>query len=107
MPPARGTCVKRRTFIAGLAATAAGARLTQAQPASKVPVIGFLHPGLRESGSPVFDALRESLRDAGFAREDSVRIEARWARGNPEALPQLAQELVQLGAVVLVATARA
>ena len=33
-------------------------------------------------------------------------LEARWARGKPEALPQLTQELIQLGVDVLVPTAR-
>ena len=98
--------MERRMFIAGLAATAAGARVAPAQPAAKVPVIGFLHPGSPESGAPSFDALREGLRDAGFAADETIKIEARWARGKPEALTQLAQELVQLRVAVLAATAR-
>jgi putative ABC transport system substrate-binding protein len=79
----------------------------RAQQAQKVPVVGFLHPGFPESGSPVFDALREGLREAGFIQGDNIRVEARWARGKPELLPQLARELVQLRVDVIVATARA
>jgi putative ABC transport system substrate-binding protein len=97
--------MERRTFIAGLAATA-GARLAPAQPVAKVPVIGFLHPGAPDSGAPSFHALREGLRDAGFGAHEAIKIEARWARGKPEALTQLAQELVQLRVAVLAATAR-
>lgn len=79
----------------------------QAQQAQKVAVVGFLHPGSAESGSPVFDSLREGLRDAGYIQGDNVRVEARWARGKPELLPQLTKELVQLRVDVVVATARA
>src|SRR3954468_4757601 len=73
----------------------------------KVQVVGFLHPGFAESGSPVFDALREGLRDAGYTQGDNIRVEARWARGKPELLPQLTRELVELRVDVIVATARA
>ena len=69
-------------------------------------VIGFLHPGFPESGSPVFDALQEGLRDVGYAKGQTIKLEPRWARGRPEVLPQLARELVQLPVDLLVATAR-
>lgn len=98
--------MERRTFIAGLVATAAGGRLAPAQPAAKVPVIGFLHPGSPDSGVPSFDALRAGLRDAGFGADEAIKIEARWGRGKPEALTELAQELVQLRVVILAVTAR-
>ena len=71
-----------------------------------MPIIGFLHPGVPDSGSPVFDALREGLRDAGYNEGATVKVEARWAGGKPESLPQLTRELIQLGAAILVATAR-
>jgi putative tryptophan/tyrosine transport system substrate-binding protein len=41
----------------------------------------------------------------GYVEGGTVKIEARWARGKPDTLPQLAQELVQLHAAILVATA--
>ena len=99
--------MNRRKFIA-LSAGAAVARstLAQAQQAQKVPVVGFLHPGFPESGSPVFDALGNGLRDVGYVEGETVKIEARWARGKPEDLPQLTRELIQLHVDVLVATAR-
>jgi putative ABC transport system substrate-binding protein len=71
-----------------------------------VPVIGFLHPGFPDSGSPVFDALHEGLRDFGYVEGENVKLEARWAHGKPEILPRLTQELIQLRAAILVATAR-
>jgi len=100
--------MNRRELIAVLA----GAGITlpalaQAQQAQKVPIVGYLHPGSPEYGAkPGFDALRQGLRDAGYVEGENVRLEARWARGRPEMLPQFAKELVQLRADVLVVTAR-
>jgi putative tryptophan/tyrosine transport system substrate-binding protein len=103
---ARAT-VGRRKVIALLAGAGITlTRWTQAQPAQRVPVVGFLHPGIPESGSPVFDSLREGLRDVGYVEGETIKLEARWARGRPEVLPQLTQELVRLPVDVLVATAR-
>jgi putative tryptophan/tyrosine transport system substrate-binding protein len=87
-------------------AALAGSTLTHAQQAPKVPIVGFLHPGFSDSGSPIFDALGQGLRDAGYVEGETVKIEARWARGKPEVLPQLTRELIQLHADVLVPTAR-
>jgi putative ABC transport system substrate-binding protein len=62
--------------------------------------------GIPEGGSVVFDSLREGFRELGYVEGESIKLEARWARGKPEALPQLTQELIQLGVDVLVPTAR-
>jgi putative tryptophan/tyrosine transport system substrate-binding protein len=96
--------MNRRKLITLLAG--AGITLPTLTEAQKVPVIGFLHPGFPEPGSPVFDGLREGLRDVGYVDGENIKVEARWARGRPEMLPQLAQELVQLRVDLLVATAR-
>ena len=98
--------MQRRGFIAALCSAIAWPLGARAQQAQKVPVIGFLHPGFPEVGSPALDALRDGLRDAGYVEGESVKLEARWASGNPGRLPQLAQELVQLRVALIVATAR-
>ena len=80
----------RRKFTALLAGAALlRSTLTRSQPAQKVPIVGFLHPGFPDSGSPVFDALSQGLREAGYVEGETVKIEARWAHGKPDALPQL------------------
>ena len=97
----------RREFTALLAAgSLARTTLAQAQEAQRVPLIGFLHPGFPDSGSVVLDALHAGLRDLGYVEGRTVKVEARWARGKPETLPRLTQELIQLRPAVLVATAR-
>lgn len=79
--------------------------MAQAQQGKKVPVIGFLHPGFSDAGSPVFDALGEGLREVGYVEGATVKVEG-WANGRPEILPQSTRELIALGPAVLVATAR-
>src|SRR5690242_18445745 len=96
--------MKRRTFLAGLTATATGVRFARAQ--ANVPVIGFLHPGTPESGSLIPGALREGLRDAGYVVNETIKVEERWGRGKPEVIPQLVQELLQLRVALLIPTAR-
>ena len=54
----------------------------------------------------VFDALRDGLRDVGYVEGETIKVEARWARGRPEILLQLARELTQLRVALLVAAAR-
>ena len=99
--------MNRRKFAALLAAASLSrTALARAQEAQRVPLIGFLHPGFPDSGSPAFDALREGLREVGYVEGETVKLEARWARGKPEMLPQLTKELIQLRAAILVVTAR-
>src|SRR5437588_9406820 len=99
--------MNRRKFITLLGGTTAAWPLTvRAQQAQGVPIVGFLHPGVPDSGSPIFNALREGLRETGYVEGDNVKVEARWARGRPELLPRLTQELIQLRPAILIATAR-
>ena len=98
--------MRRRTFIAGLVGALGQSTLTAAQQVQQFPIIGFLHPGFPDTGNTVFDALRDGLREVGYVDGETVKVEARWAHGNPDTLPQLARELIQLRAAVLVAAAR-
>jgi len=101
--------MRRREFISllGGAASAWPYVVRAQQPA--MPIIGFMHPGFSDVGvgSAVFDALRNGLRDVGYIEGVNIKVEARWARGKPETLPQLTRELIQLNAAILIATARA
>ena len=99
--------MKRRLFVGGLAGTLGAQReAARAQQVQGRPLIGFLHPGFPDFAAPSFKALHDGLREAGYTDGGNVRIEARWGLGKPEALPQLAQELIRLRATVLVPIAR-
>jgi putative ABC transport system substrate-binding protein len=94
--------MRRRAFL-GLAAAGLLARPTRAQP-PHVPVLGFLNSGSPEAFAPYVAALRAGLQEAGFVEGRNLAIEFRWARGQYEALPSLAQELVERRVQVIVAT---
>ena len=85
--------IDRRTFIG----MAAGGPLTwpfaaAAQQPGKVPVVGVHYPGSR--AGPIFDNVRQGLRDLGYVDGKNIAFEIRFAGGKPEALPGLATDLV-------------
>ena len=77
-------------FSFALAATSA-----PAQPANRVPTVAYL-AGAVSSDDPVFQGLRQGLRELGYVEGRTIRIEFRTAQGHDDRLPHLAQELVQL-----------
>jgi putative tryptophan/tyrosine transport system substrate-binding protein len=92
----------RRKLIVALGAGALGAPLAcLAQPAKKIPKIGYL--GIADE--PDFDRLfRRGLSDHGYVEGQNIHIEYRNARGKFERLPALAAELVDLKVDVIVAS---
>jgi putative ABC transport system substrate-binding protein len=68
-----------------------------------VPRIGYLslasQPSLRE------EAFLQGLRELGWIDGQSISIEYRWASGNPDRLPALAEDLVRLNVDLIVAVA--
>jgi ABC-type uncharacterized transport system substrate-binding protein len=98
--------MKRREFITLLGGAAAAASAiwpfsAHAQQA-KVARIGFLGLVSPSSLAPRVAALRAGLRDLGWIEGRNILIEFRWADGNYERLPALAEELVRLNVDVLV-----
>ena len=57
------------------------------------PRIGLLSAGTPESTAPMLDGLREGLREQGLVEGVNITIEARYAQGRFDRLPQLAREL--------------
>ncbi len=92
----------RRAFVAILVAGAVRAsRPAHAQQAAARRRIGWLSPGSAADGLPNLEALRAGLRELGYVEGRNISIEARWADGRTERLPQLAAELVRLPVDVL------
>jgi putative ABC transport system substrate-binding protein len=89
--------MRRREFIT-LAAAAIAAPLRGRAQTRALPVVGFLHPGFPTypgGGANInFAGLKDGLRERGYVDGETVRIEARWGRGQTETLAGLAQELV-------------
>jgi putative ABC transport system substrate-binding protein len=73
----------------------------EAQQSGKVPRVGYLSVTSAANGLHNLEALRAGLRTFGYVEGQSITIEARWADGRIERLPQLAAELVRLPVDVL------
>jgi putative tryptophan/tyrosine transport system substrate-binding protein len=77
--------------------------MAEAQQPNRMPRIGYLslasQPGLRE------ETFIQGLRDLGWIDGQSISIEYRWAAGNVNRLPALAEELVRLKVDLIVAGA--
>jgi ABC-type uncharacterized transport system substrate-binding protein len=92
--------MRRRDVMRMLGAAAAFWPLaTRAQPA-KVPRVGILTPAESDNTS-IFAAFRKGLRDAGYVEGQTIVLDFRLAKGNLDALPALAAELVRLPADVV------
>jgi putative ABC transport system substrate-binding protein len=98
--------MRRRELITLLGGTAlAWPHLARAQ---KAPVrIGFLASGAATSADSrsKVDAIKQGLRDLGLTDGQDYILETRFAAGHYERFPEMARELAQLGArVILVNT---
>jgi len=96
--------MSRRDFIKviGGAVTTLPSYLALAQ--QQMPLVGFLNSASPDTYRFNADSFREGLAKAGFVEGKNVRIEERWGRGDYEALPALAAELVAKGVVAIAAT---
>jgi putative ABC transport system substrate-binding protein len=96
--------MRRRKFIAGLAAAAAFPHVARAQQAN-MPVVGVLSP---QSPGPMAEAriagFLQGLAELQFVPGQNVAIEYRWAEGHYDRLPALADDLVRRQVAVIAAT---
>jgi ABC-type uncharacterized transport system substrate-binding protein len=76
--------------------------LAEAQPAKKIPLVGFLVPGSHSSYSARIEAFQQSLRDLGYVEGKNINIEYRYAEGKFDRVPDLAAEMVRLKVDVIV-----
>jgi len=102
--------ISRRRFTTGvvialtpLGATASAQEYKAQQAATKVARIGYLSPLSASADSALNKAFREALRDLGYVEGQNVLIEARYADGKFERLPDLAAEVIRLKVDVIVA----
>jgi putative tryptophan/tyrosine transport system substrate-binding protein len=87
-------------FVLGVLVAPVG---VDAQQASKSYTIGFLSISPHERVAHLLRALEEGLRDLGYAEGRNVAFVHRFADGQPERLPALAENLVQLKPSIIVA----
>src|SRR5215475_883407 len=100
----RTTMDDRRRFVTGVGLLLASPVVAHAQPAGRVPRVGYLFycsPG----PSREIDAFRQGLREVGYIEGQSIAVEYRFASGQVERYPGLAAELVRMNVDVIVAPA--
>ncbi len=68
----------------------------------KLPMIGYLDWQGPRRNSPVLEAFRAGLAEAGLIEGRNLSIEYRWANGNLTQLPDMAADLVRRGASIIV-----
>lgn len=93
-----------RVFIVAVAAGIAQPMELGAADTARLPRVGFLAPG-RADASPQVDAFRQAMRDLGRIEGQNTVLELRWAEGQFDRLPNLANELVRAAPDVLVTIA--
>ena len=95
----------RRSFIRGIASGLAVVPLRlAAQPTGKVYRIGYLSIGSASMYTSPLEAFRQGLRELGWNEGRNVVIEYRFAEGQADRLPALAEELVRLKVDIIVAS---
>jgi putative tryptophan/tyrosine transport system substrate-binding protein len=98
--------VRRREFIALLGGAGAAWPLATtgpgvAQQPTKIARVGILTPAATEA-TPAFQAFHKGIRDLGYVEWQTIVLDFRFARGNLDALPGLAAELVRTPVDVIV-----
>ena len=76
--------------------------LAQAQPKAKLHRVGIVTVLAATPEPPTVRAFRQALRELGYVEGKNVEIEARYADGHVERLPELFAELVRLKVDVVV-----
>src|SRR4029453_7165041 len=99
-----GRMIDRRTFLTGAGAVLLAAPLAaEAQPAGRVPRIGFLGTRSPSDTSPYLDAFRQGLRELGRVEGQNIVIDYRFSEGRFDRLSDLPAELVRLKVDIIVA----
>ena len=102
----KGSMKRRQILLALLLGIGNVGASALAQPQSKGFRVGYLSGSARPASlSSAFEAFRQGMRDLGYTEGKNLVIEARFADGVYERLPNLAAELLELKMDVIVADA--
>ena len=92
------------TLVVGAAATSASWPLAARAQQPAMPVIGYLSARSREDTSHLIAAFQRGLAESDYIDGRNVTIEYRFALGQYDKLPAMANELVRLPAAVIATT---
>ena len=72
------------------------AAIAWAQRRESIPILGVLRTSSFVANDPSTEALKRALREHGYVEGQNIKIVRRFAEGQLDRLPQLAQDLVEL-----------
>jgi putative ABC transport system substrate-binding protein len=98
--------MRRREFLRIVGSTAVAWPVV-ARAQQPMPAVGFLRSTSAASAARLVAAFRQGLRDAGFVEGQNVKVEYRWAEGELDRLPELANDLIRHQPVLVIGNALA
>ena len=96
------THMRRRDFVTLLGGSAIAWPLTVQAQQPAIPVIGYLGIRSAESDASRLSGLRRGLNETGYVEGRNLTIEYRWGGYQPDRLPGLVAELIQMRVAVIV-----
>jgi putative tryptophan/tyrosine transport system substrate-binding protein len=87
--------IGRRELLVALGGAAAAWPLAARAQQAAMPRIGYLNSTSSNSYGRYTDAFLEGLKSTGYVEGESVAIIFRWAEGQNDRLPALADDLVR------------
>src|SRR5438132_66417 len=94
--------MRRREFITFVGSAAAAWPLVALAQQPTMPVVGYLNNGSPESDASRLTGLRRGLNETGYVEGRNLTIEYRWGGNQPDRLPALVAELIQMRVAVIV-----
>jgi ABC-type uncharacterized transport system substrate-binding protein len=89
-------------FLVWLLATVLLTTAALAQAQSKIPRVGILFMGGRDQ--PHLEAFKQGLHEHGYSEGKNIVLEYRYAEGNYDRLPELAEEFVRERVDIIITT---